>query len=172
LPACRNVRTKQTKQTKSSVGTAFPSKRDDLSAFELRIGERPVVSSAPFLSSLGWPRAGIRWCGFSKLSKMLIQEHALSAPCSMVLISALRGRTDATDKRNPSLRLSLYRCYTQVIMPTSNDAFPVVGGRCTGKAHRCKARQGRRGKTAPTLVLNLTVVRLMDGIKRRRRFLW
>ena len=32
----------------------------------------------------------------------------------------------------------------------SADAFSVVGGRCTGRARRCKARQGRRGKTALT----------------------
>jgi hypothetical protein len=36
-------------------------------------------------------------------------------------------------------------------MLASADAFPVVGGRCTGRAHRCKAKQGRRGKTALTL---------------------
>ena len=38
----------------------------------------------------------------------------------------------------------------RVIILKSADAFPVVGGRCTGRAHRCKARQGRRGKTALT----------------------
>jgi hypothetical protein len=37
---------------------------------------------------------------------------------------------------------------TQVIMQGSAEAFLVVGGRCTGRAHRCKAKQGRRGKTA------------------------
>ena len=36
----------------------------------------------------------------------------------------------------------------RVIILTSADAFPVVGGRCTDRARRCKARQGRRGKTA------------------------
>jgi hypothetical protein len=39
-------------------------------------------------------------------------------------------------------------CYTEVITSTCADAFPVVGGRCTGGARRCKARQGRHGKTA------------------------
>jgi hypothetical protein len=41
-------------------------------------------------------------------------------------------------------------CYTQVIMPTGADAFSAVGGRCTGRERRCKAKQGRRGKTALT----------------------
>jgi hypothetical protein len=41
-------------------------------------------------------------------------------------------------------------CDHRVIMRTSADAFPVVGGRCTGRARRCKAKQGRRGKTALT----------------------
>jgi hypothetical protein len=33
---------------------------------------------------------------------------------------------------------------------TSTDAFPVVGGRCTGRERRCKAKQCRHGKTALT----------------------
>ncbi len=41
-------------------------------------------------------------------------------------------------------------CDHRVIILTSADGFPVVGGRCTGRAHRCKAKQGRRGKTALT----------------------
>jgi hypothetical protein len=70
------------------------------------------------------------------------------------VISALRrhpaGRKNAADRRDPSLSISHYRLLHPVIMPTSADAFPVVGGRCTGRARRCKAKQGRRGKTALT----------------------
>jgi hypothetical protein len=33
-------------------------------------------------------------------------------------------------------------------MPRGADLFLVVGGGCTGRAHRCKARQGRHGNTA------------------------
>ena len=39
---------------------------------------------------------------------------------------------------------------TGVIMPTGADAFPAVSGECTGRARRCKAKQGRPGKTALT----------------------
>jgi hypothetical protein len=35
-------------------------------------------------------------------------------------------------------------------MRTTADAFLVVSGRCTGGARRCKAKQGRHGKTALT----------------------
>jgi hypothetical protein len=57
-------------------------------------------------------------------------------------------------------------------MLASTDAFQVVGGRCTGRAHRCKAKQGRRGKTALTFELTFTVVRFLDGVERGRGFLW
>jgi hypothetical protein len=38
-------------------------------------------------------------------------------------------------------------CYTRAITHPSADAFPVVDGNCTGRARRCKAKQGRRRKT-------------------------
>jgi hypothetical protein len=38
------------------------------------------------------------------------------------------------------------RFATPDIRLASADAFAVVGGGCTGKAHGCKAKQGRRGK--------------------------
>ncbi len=59
-----------------------------------------------------------------------------------------RGRRNAADGRNPSLRCHITVCYTQVITPASADVFPMVGGRCTDRTHRCKAKQGRRGRTA------------------------
>ena len=78
--ACRNVRTKRTKLTKSGFGRHFLPRRDDLSAYVVRIRERPVGHPA-FLSS--WPgiaRADIRCVAFLELSKLLNQEVALSAP--------------------------------------------------------------------------------------------
>jgi hypothetical protein len=55
-------------------------KRDDPSAYEARIGKRPVCHPAPVSSGVGWPRAG-GGVVFPKLSKLLNQEDALSAPC-------------------------------------------------------------------------------------------
>jgi hypothetical protein len=52
-----------------------------------------------------------------------------------------RDRRNAGDRLDPSLLMSLTVCYTQLIMPTSADELPVVGGRCTGGAHRCKVKQ-------------------------------
>jgi hypothetical protein len=53
------------------IGAVLPrqprDKRDDLSAYELRIGERPVCHPAAVSSGLGWPRAG--WCGVSLVVK-------------------------------------------------------------------------------------------------------
>jgi hypothetical protein len=41
------------------------------------------------------------------------------------------------------------RLATPDIRLTGADAFAVVGGGCTGTAHGCKAKQGRRGKDGP-----------------------
>jgi hypothetical protein len=38
------------------------------------------------------------------------------------------------------------RLATPDIRLASADAFAVVGGGCTGRAHGCKAKQGRHGK--------------------------
>jgi hypothetical protein len=83
----------------------------------------------------------------SKLSKLLNQEHALSAP-------SLRG--DLCSPQAPPrdarilwkgvirrFRRHILVCYTEVIMPSGADAFAVVGGGCTGRVDRCKARQDR-----------------------------
>ena len=58
-----------------------PVKRDGISAYALRIGERPVYRPASVssgLDGLGPVSGGVV---FSKLSKLLNQEDALSAPC-------------------------------------------------------------------------------------------
>jgi hypothetical protein len=43
--------------------------RDDLSAYEVRVGGRPVCHPASVSSGLGWPRAGVRWGGVSRVVK-------------------------------------------------------------------------------------------------------
>ena len=90
---------------------------------------------------------------FLKLSKLLRQEDALGAPCLDTMMLALRrralaGRRNAADRRNPSLRYHI-RLATPDIRLASADAFAVVGGGCTGRAHGCKAKQGCRGKDRP-----------------------
>jgi hypothetical protein len=50
-------------------------------------------------------------------------------------------------------------CYTQLITPTSANELPVVGGRCTGGAHRCKVKQGCREDRADIWILASKVVR-------------
>ena len=150
---CRNVRTKQTKQTKSGVWTSSPAKRDDF--LPTRCALANVPSSGVHIL---WPAMASGWCPavrcFPKLSKLLNQEDALSIPCLRGDFCSPqarpRGRRNAADGRYPSLRCHFTVCCTQVIMLARADAFPVVGGRCTGRARRCKAKQGRRGKTAMT----------------------
>ena len=63
-------------------------------------------------------------------------------------------------------------CYTQVIMPAGAEAFPVVGGGCTGRVDRCKAGQDRHARLTLMLVASPTVVRSLGFVERVRRFLW
>ena len=84
------------------------------------------------------------------MSKLLHQEDALGAPCLDTVIVALRRRALAGAR---ILRTGLIRHFgvtlrlaTPDIRLASADAFAVVGGGCTGRAHGCKAKQGRRGK--------------------------
>ena len=87
---------------------------------------------------------------FPELSKLLRQEHALGAPCLDTVILALRRRALAGAGM---LRTGVIRHFeitlrlaTPDIRLASADAFAVVGGGCTGRAHGCKAKQGRRGE--------------------------
>ena len=61
---------------------------------------------------LAWMAWAFRWC-VSKLSKLLNQEDALSAPWLSQDFgfpqARPRGRRNPANRRNPSLRLSLYR---------------------------------------------------------------
>ena len=67
--------------------------------------------------------------------------------------------------------MTLFVCDHRVVLPTGADAFPAVGGRCTGRESRCKAKQGRRGKTALTCgLLAPTVVRFLSRVQSGRGF--
>jgi hypothetical protein len=63
-------------------------------------------------------------------------------------------------------------CYIRVIMRTSADPFPVVGGGCTGRARRCKAKQGSREDGADVWILTYAVVRPLGRVKSGRRCFW
>jgi hypothetical protein len=92
------------------MGLRLNDKRDDISAYAPWIGECPVCHPASVSSGLGWPPAGARWV--SKLSKLLNQENALSAPClrgdSCSPQAPPAGRGNAADRRDPSLLMSHY----------------------------------------------------------------
>ena len=64
----------------------------------------------------------------SRLSKLLNQEDALSAPCSPQVPSRGAGMLRTGVNRG----CHIFVCCTQVIALTSAHAFPVVGGLCTG----------------------------------------
>ena len=117
---------------------------------------RCVSADVPFVirrpcplagDSLGLVSGGVV---FRELSKLLHQEDALGAPCLDTVIPALRRRalagagilrTGVIRHFGVTLRLA-----TPDIRPASADAFAVVGGGCTGRAHGCKAKQCRRVK--------------------------
>ena len=84
---------------------------------------------------------------FRGLSKLLHQGDALGVPCLDTVMVALRGRglAGAAERPDRSLRFTL-RFATPDIGLASADAFAALGGGCTGRAHRCKAKQSSRGK--------------------------
>jgi hypothetical protein len=97
--------------------------------------------------SLGLVSGGVVFFG---LSKLLNQEDALGAPCLDTVMLALRRRALAGRR---ILRTGVIRHFditlrfgTPDIRMAKADAFAVVGGGCTGRAHGCKAKQGRRDK--------------------------
>jgi hypothetical protein len=87
------------------------------------------------------------WC-FTRLSKLLNQEDALSVPCLCVDFCPPRARPRGPREYCRHGHITV--CYTRVITRTTADAFPVVGGNARATTHRGKAKQGRRGKTALT----------------------
>jgi hypothetical protein len=108
------------------------------------------MSSGVRVLWLGWPRLVSGGVVFPELSKLLNQEDALGAPCLDTVAPALRRRalagagilrTGVIRHFGVTLRLA-----TPDIMLASADAFAVVGGGCTSRAHGCKAKQGSRGK--------------------------
>ena len=112
----------------------------------LRIGKRPACSSVRPCSPAPHRLAMV----VSKLSKLLNQEDALSAPWLRGdLCSPQAPPRDAVILRKGVIRRfrrHILVCYTQVIMPAGADAFAVVGGGCTGRVDRCKARQDRHAR--------------------------
>jgi len=147
-------------------------------SFGLRatISERPVCHPA-FVSS--WPgiaRADVRsGVAFPELSKLLNQEGALGAPCLRGDFCSPqarpRGAQECYGKAYPLLLCHITVCdhrssRWQALM------FPGGGGRCTGRAHRCKAKQGLVVRRPRRLNLNPTIVRFLNRVDRVREFLW
>jgi hypothetical protein len=60
-------------------------------------------------------------------------------------------------------------CYTQLITPKSADELPVVGGRCTGGAHRCKVKQGCREDRADVLDSCFQSSTVLGAVPRARK---
>jgi len=139
---------------KRSVPQAGGSRGMDVRT-EARCDEEARTYPASEFSYTGFSSAG--GVLFPKLSKLLNQGDALSAPCFSLAPSRGAPRPAGTGGMPRTgltrhFRCHITVCYTQLITPKSADELPVVGGRCTGGARRCKARQGRRGMTAPIYV--------------------
>jgi hypothetical protein len=88
---------------------------------------------------------------------------------TLLFAGALAGRRNAADRLDPSLLMSHYCCYTQLITPTSADELPVIGGRCTGGAHRCKVKQGCREDRADVWILASKVVRFRGRVQSEKK---
>ena len=154
---CRNVRRKRSKRSKSGNRDSDGPSSKRL----LREGCGVAGVGCPLASfGLSFPVVG---CFLS---------------CQNCSIKRTPGRTLLTP--HPIMRTSVIGCFDVTLRfasPKSSSlacADVSLGGRlqCTGRAHRCKAKQSRRGRTAPTSDPTFTVVRFLGGIKRVRGFLW
>jgi hypothetical protein len=109
--------------------------------YELANVPSPVLSSG-----LGCPQAGVRGVVFSKLSKLLNQENALSAPC---LPHFDFCSPQAPGRGAEMLRTGVIRrfrchisiCYTRVTTPTS--AMPSRWLAADARVERAGARPSR-----------------------------
>ena len=144
-----------------------------MSGTEARCGQEARTCPA---SEFSYPGFSSRWgVLFPKLSKLLNQGDALSAPCFSR--ASLAGRSTASPARagnaagrlDPSLLMSHYCLLHQLITPTSADELPVVGGRCTGGAHRCKVKQGCREDRADVWILASKVVRFGGRVQSEKK---
>ena len=145
-------------------GTSFCSER--------RNGKRPVQPASTLISR---PGVASGWCPVVGCSLNCQNCSFKRTPGRTLLHGLIRLSAGVEMPRTGVIRhfdCHFTVCYTQVIVRTSTDAFPVVGGTCAGREHRCKARQGRRGKRTLTFELNPTLVRFLNGVDRRRRILW
>jgi hypothetical protein len=69
---------------------------------------------------------------------------------------------NAADRLDPSLLMSHYG----LLHPTHHaDKWPVVGGRCTCGAHRCKAKQGCREDRSDVWILASKIVRFLGRVE-------
>jgi hypothetical protein len=120
-------------------------------------------------------RLQLRWgVLFLKLSKLLNQGDALSAPCSSRSPSRGAPRPAGTGGMprtglNRRFRCHITVCYTQLITPTSADELPVVGGSCTGGGRRCNVKQGCREDRADVWIPASKVVRFGGRVQSEKK---
>ena len=139
---------------------------------EARCGQEARTYPASEFSYTGFSSAG--GVLFPKLSKLLNQGDALSAPCFSRAPSGGAPRPAGTGGMPPTgltrhFRCRITVCYTRLITPTSADELPVVGGRCTGGAHRCKVEQGCREDRADVWIPTSKVVRFGGRVQSEKK---
>ena len=106
-------------------------------------------------------------CCFPKLSKLLNQENALSAPWS----------PQAPSRGAGMLRTGVIRRFEVTLLFAITDSshrqalmlFRWLGGSGTGGADRCKAKQGRREEGADLWILTSTVVRFLRRVQSKKK---
>ena len=154
-----------------------PVKRDGISAYALRIGERPVYRPASVSSGLGWPRAGVRWCGVFQVVKTA-QSRGRTERTLLTALPQLLWRDKGRE-----VWFSLDTFAAKVTMKEGPDlssgqsvARRTRRGRRSGvdvrlrlrprlrldaessALRRCmSARVGRRGRVIPALVLRIII---------------
>jgi hypothetical protein len=143
---------------KRSVPQAGGSRGMDVRT-EARCGQEARTYPASEFSYTGFSSAGV-YCFPSCQNCSIKGTHERT----LLFAGALAGRSTATPRHAGAggtrhFRCRITVCYTQLITPKSADELPVVVGRCTGGAHRCKVKQGCREDRADEWILAFKVVR-------------
>ena len=136
---------------------------------EARCGQEARTYPASEFSYTGFRSAG---CAVSQVVKTAQSRGRTER--TLLFAGALAGRstpagTGGMPRTGMTFWCHITVCYTQLITPTCADELPVVGGRCTGGAHRCKVKQGCREDRADVWIPASKVVRFWGCVQSEKK---
>jgi hypothetical protein len=142
-------------------------KRDDICLGDRGMAGVPFVSQRVIWPGMASGRCPVVLC-FPSCQKLLNQENALGAPCLRCDFCSPPAPTRSAGMLRTGIAfdVTLAVAITEALRRQALMLIPVVGGICTGRVRRCKAKQGRREDGADVRIPTYTVVRFLGRVKR------